>query len=149
MAVHAGLDCRTYRNTGTWASPTWNEITLAKDVSLDISKSKASAKSRLSAYSFNWHGMVDAPITLNIIADPAVDDYDVLKDAAVSRTTVLDVALANGAIATTGTRYFRAEYGVFGWKQGQPLEDLETIDVELDLLYPSVLTQLPAYTTVA
>lgn len=145
MGVRAGLDCVLYRNTGTWASPTWNEISITKDATLGLEKGKHSAAARLSRWQQNWFGLKSGPISFNILADPAVDDYDALQDGFLN-DTVIGFAFANGAIATSGTRYFKAEYGVFGFSQGQPLEDVETVDVEIDLVYSA---NAPTKTTVA
>lgn len=147
MSSRVGLDCKTYRNTGTYGVPVWNEITIIVDATLALARGKAAGPSRTSRFRQHLPTLVDAPITFNIVADPAIDDYDVLKDSLVAATpTAIDIAFANGAIATSGTRYWRADMYVFGWSQGQPLEDVETIDVQLDMAMSS---NTPAYTTVA
>jgi hypothetical protein len=134
MGVRAGLDCQLYRNTGTYGTPVWNAISIVKDANLALDKSKPEATARLSRWKQHWFGLKSGPISFNILADPAIDDYAVLEDA-FWNDTILDIAFANGAIATTGTRYTRADFGVFGFDDGQPLEDAETIDIEIDLVY--------------
>lgn len=49
MAVKLGLDAKLYRNTGTFASPAWNEIQNVKDVTLNLEAGKADVTTRGSA----------------------------------------------------------------------------------------------------
>ena len=145
MSVRAGIDCQMYRNTGTYGTPVWNSITITRDATLGLDKGKPEAKDRQSRWKRHWFALKTGPISFNILADPAVDDYDVLQDAYLN-DTILDLAFANGAIATSGTRYFRADYGVYGFSQGQPLEDMETVDCEVDIVYSATA---PTKVTVA
>lgn len=145
MAPKVGLDLKTYRNTGVYGTPVWNEITIARDETVGGDKTKAEATARLSRYRQTIPGLKSRPITLNILADPAVDDFDSLRDAWVN-DTLLDMAFADGAIATPGTKYWRGDYYVYGFSDGRPLDDTRTVDVEMDLGYSA---NVPAYTLVA
>ncbi|MEZ6097169.1 MAG: hypothetical protein R3C03_23590 [Pirellulaceae bacterium] len=36
MATRLGMDAKFYRNTGTYASPVWTEVSNVKDVTLNL-----------------------------------------------------------------------------------------------------------------
>ena len=132
--LRVGVNQKLYRNTGTWASPVWNEVTIARDVSLGLSQSKAEIKARLSGYAMTLPGIKSAPLEFDILADTSVDDYNVLRDAFINGT-LIGFAVADDAIATVGTDYWKGEYYVHGFALDQKLEDAEMVKVTCDLAY--------------
>ncbi len=46
MSVKLGLDARLYRNTGTYASVTWNEVKNVKDLTLSLEAGEADVTTR-------------------------------------------------------------------------------------------------------
>ena len=44
--VRLGLKAKLYRNTGSYGSPTWNEVKNVKDVTLTIEKGEADVSTR-------------------------------------------------------------------------------------------------------
>lgn len=132
MAMYVGLDAKLYRNTGTYASPVWNEIDTVRELTVGLEKTKAEATARLSRWRRHGVGLKAAPITMQILDDPEHDDYLTLRNAWLN-DTVLDLAIATGAITASGTEYFRADYHIFSFQRGQPLEEMATIDIEADL----------------
>lgn len=145
-AAVAGLDCKIYRNTGTYASPTWNEITIAKDVSVPITKDKADASHRGSKWKMYLPAHKDATIDFDLIADTEIDDYDALRDA-FTDDTVIDLAVADGAIATTKTQYFRAQCYIFAFSGDQAMSDAASTTVSAAPAY--VTSNYPDFTEVA
>jgi len=55
MALRLGLDARLYRNTGSYASPTWNFVQNVKDLTLNLEVGEADVSTRgtggLASYS--------------------------------------------------------------------------------------------------
>src|SRR5262245_2768193 len=102
MAAKVGLNCKAYRNTGNFASPVWNEITIARDLTINLTKDDADSSVRGQTWRTRLSTLKDAQVDLNVLHDPSVDDYNVLRDAFLN-DTVIDFAFADGAIATTGT----------------------------------------------
>ena len=143
--LNVGLNCHLYLNTATYSSPTWVEITTVKDANLDIEATKADASARRSKFKQFLKALISGPISFKMVADSAESAYDTLRDASVSTSTTLDVAIASDLIASTGTEYFRGDFFVFGFKRAEPLEDVATVDVALDLAYSS---HVPGFTTV-
>jgi hypothetical protein len=131
MTVPIGFQCKLYRNTGTYASPTWTEITNVKDLEVPFAFSEADVSTRSGG---GWRekmaGLLDAPVTFGMVYDPADTVYTALRTAAFARTTV-EFAIADGAIATVGTHYLRARCQILGFTFNQPLEEGAMTDVSL------------------
>lgn len=144
MAGKVGLDMKAYRNTGNFASPVWNEITTCRDVTLDLSKGEADLSYRGSTWRAKRSTLKEGNVDLEILYDPTVDDHAALQ-AAFLNSTVLDMAFADGAINTTNTQYFRADFEVFGFSRSEPLEDAVTVSVPLSIAYSS---NAPSFNTV-
>lgn len=132
--LRVGVAQFLYRNTGTAGTPVWNPITIAKDVKLGLEYSKAEIKSRASRFNLTLPAINAGPLEFNIIGDTSVDDFIALRDAQINRTA-LDLAIADDAIATTGTMYFRGDYHVYGFPVDQKLEDGEEVAITCDLAY--------------
>lgn len=144
MAGKTGLDMKWYRNTGNYASPTWNEITTARDVTLDLTKGEADLSSRAVTWKATRGTLKDGSVDAEILYDPAVDDFAVLQSAFLN-STVVDMAFADGAINTSNTQYFRADWEVFGFTRNEPLEDAVTVSIPLRIAYSS---NAPTFNTV-
>lgn len=136
MAGVVGLDQKIYRNTGTYGTPVWNEITITMDLTTNHESEKAEARIRGNSAVQTKPLHQRDPIDLTILADTAVDDYNALRDAWLNRT-VLDLAVADGAIATTGTQYWRADYYAYGFARGEPIDGFATVNIPLDLAVSS------------
>ena len=115
-----GLDMTLYRNTGTFATPTWVLVDNVQDLKMGSQMGEAELNSRksklvqkeptLDEYVFNW----------GMIKDETDTNYTALRTAKDARTLV-EFAFANGPIATSGTSYFRIETKIFGWDDDRPL----------------------------
>lgn len=144
MGAKTGSDCIAYRNTGTYGTPVWNPWTNLRDLSLNLEMGDADASYRGSNWKRTLATMKDGSVDAEMIHDPLVDDYNVIRDAFINKT-VLDLAIADGAIATVGTQYFRADFQAFGFSRNEPLEDTVTVKVPLKISYS---TNEPGFTTV-
>lgn len=109
-AVKPGIKGGVYRNTGTYGSPTWTEITLVKDNSGQIVWDFHEAGARQTNVKLYAKGRVDIPHTLVVRADDADAGYGALADAAVSQTAVVDLLIIDGKITTEGARGVRGEW---------------------------------------
>jgi hypothetical protein len=145
MAVKIGLDCFLYRNTATWGTPTWNPVDLTIDAALRLTKVMAEIKKRGVRWMQHVPGVKSGPIEFNMVRDVADADHDAIRDYYLN-DTLASWAFADGAIATVGTQYFKAEYYVDKFEIGQPIDGHETIDVALSMAYSS---NAPAFTTVS
>jgi hypothetical protein len=142
--LRCGLDDKLYINSGNHGAPTWIECQLVQDLNLDLEKDKAEIKARLSRWVMTLPTHKKAPVSFKILGDTSDTNYATLRDAFIN-DTLCDVAIADGAIATSGTEYFRADFYLYGFKKAQPLGEANTADVTMDLAYS---LNTPAFTTV-
>lgn len=125
-----GLDCILGRNTGVYASPTWSSILAVKDLTLPMEITKVPKDSRASPFKQNAIGQIAYSLSFGIVRDDDKTSYVALRTAALSRTPV-DLAVADGAIATTGTTYIRLQLAIAKFEEKQNLEGAIEADVEL------------------
>ena len=125
-----GGECKLYRNSGTYGSPTWNEITEIEDLSLPMTKGAGEFKTRGSKWLKKKGGKIEAGIEWKHYYDPGDDDFPVLRDAFLNGTTV-DLACVDGPIATTGTAGLRAVMEVLEFPIDEPLEDGASVAIKV------------------
>lgn len=127
MLIILGKDCRLYRNTGTAGSPTWNECPNVEDLGLDVSHDEVEVSIRASG-GVKWFeaGMRADAIEFSSLRDTDDADQTAFFTAAMARTSI-DFAVAEGNIATAGTRFYRAVCKAFGQKHDEPLRDAKKI----------------------
>jgi hypothetical protein len=129
MSSKLGIEMKLYRNTGSTESPTWAELTNVKDVNVDFSKGEADVTTRASAGWKSYRGTLkEFSADFQMVYDPADTSFAAIE-AAFMDNTALDLAFADGPIATSGTRYIRTACEVFGFKRGESNEDAVMYDV--------------------
>jgi hypothetical protein len=128
--VTVGLQCKMYRNSGNYSVPTWNEIPIVRDLTLNLEKGEAQVKARFSTWEQILPLLKSASIEFDILAETssANDDHDTLRDAFID-DTVLDLAIAEGNIATSGYEYFRFDALLVKFGRGEPLEGVSTVSI--------------------
>ncbi len=145
MANTIGLECKSYRNTGTYSSPTATEVTSIIDVSVDLELNVAILKSRASLWEKALAGLMKGPITVKLLRNNADTDQIAFLAAFLAKTMV-GFIFADGVFATSGTVYQKGEYLITSYKPSEPLEDGATIDMVLIPYGKS--TNDPAFVTV-
>lgn len=134
MSFPLGEECKLYRNTGTDAIPTWVELKNVKDLTNPISFGDAAVGARFSAWDFSRKARGKFEFNFNWQHQKGVDaDFDALQAAALSPITEIQFAVADGAIATAGTRYIKAWCQVFSKDANQPLAETMTHDFTVKL----------------
>jgi hypothetical protein len=129
------LDMVAARNSASFASPTWVVMTaIVKDVSINLSKNEGDASSRGSKYELKRGTLRPVSIELTVLNIPADADLVAMQDA-YDNDSIIEIALATGAIATSGTVYRRFECEVFDISESQPLNDMVTLKVTLKPTY--------------
>ena len=147
MATILGMNAKLYYNTGTYGSPTWTLITNVRDVNLSLDSEEADVTTRANS---GWKTSVvtlrTAQITFQAIYDKADTASQALFDAYLTGA-IKEFAVADAAIATTGTEYFRAECYVKGASVSQPLTD--AIKHDFTLVPTSTSNGNPQWVTVS
>lgn len=131
MAFVLGLNCKTYQNTGTYGSPTWTLRGNVRDVNINLETATADVTTR-GGNGFRQVAptLSEGSIEFEMIYDTTDALYTALNSAYLNRT-LIDMAFADGVIATVGTRYFRAEFAVTNFTLNQALEEAVKVSVTL------------------
>lgn len=123
-AVKRGIDAGAYRNTGTYGSPTWTEMTLVRDVQQAMPWDMGDASSRASRAKLYEKTQIDLAPQITMRADDADAAYVAMYAAAFSPTTKLDLMILDGDIATEGAMGLRAQWNINFTSQGQAAGDI-------------------------
>lgn len=128
MSARIGRFHYLYRNTGTYASPVWNHITAARDVTVTESRETVEVDAR--GYTIKSHllGSRTIEMSVELLYDPDVDDQQSLRTAYVNGTEVEFLAL-DGPVGTTGSRGLRFTGVISEFTRSEPLGDVATISM--------------------
>lgn len=127
-----GIDCKLYRNTGTTASPTWNEIINARDVTVPMTKAEADTSRRAAKWRTRQGTLRDASIDFQMVQEDGDLDLAALL-ASFTDGTPIELLVLNGPVTGSapfpGSQGLRAWCEVFSFQDGQPLEGAQTFDI--------------------
>ncbi len=129
-AYSIGLDAYVHYDTTGVASPTWVDLTIVEEVTLNIEHSEAEIKNRASAWVGILLGLKDASIEATISYDPSDAGYEAFRDAFLNKT-VIGVAVMSDDIATTGAEGLIADCYVTSFSRNEPLEEALTVTMTL------------------
>jgi hypothetical protein len=147
MSSRLGFECYAYRNTGSWASPTWNLLDGVRDATLNLKKDTADASSRRSKWKLIRSAMRDGSIEIEMLWDRADPDFAALLTAWLNDTQV-DCVFLDDPVATTGAQGPRAWYEVVDLTRSEPLNDTVKAKITLHTAYPqNDVTQVPQWWT--
>jgi predicted secreted protein len=134
MAHVLSQNAKLYRNTGTYATPTWDLIGNVKDLTLSLEKDETDVTTRASG---GWKefvdGMKDATVEFGMLWDNADADFTAIKDAFVNNTA-LECAIMDGIITgagSTGNQGLRAHFMVKSFTRNENLGEALMVDVSL------------------
>lgn len=132
----AGKNCKLYYNSATHASPTWVLIDRAVDVSISpFAKGEANVNSRASKWAKNIGTQIDAGISFGYRYKTGTDTVRDALIAAFLNGTPLEMAVMDGAIATTANRGLRAFMEIMEFPLDQPLADGVIVNVVAKVTY--------------
>ena len=130
MAVLKGLDCYVYRNTATYASPTWSIVNPVIEVTIDSSVGTIDASNRNSTYRLMLAGLLEWSATIRFNKDKDDTDFVALETAANGRSNV-DLLILDGVRTSTSSTGFRVQGFFSSWNESQPLEGAIEIDATI------------------
>lgn len=118
-----GREAKLYYNTGSFASPTWTLMPQVVDLDWDAAASWADVSSRVSGFKMEAKALTGLIVNFGYRRRQGVSDavFTAIRGYALA-TTKQELAIADGAIATTTTQYLRATYQ-FEMGRSEPLED--------------------------
>ena len=142
MAKRGGL-LKMYYNSGTYASPTWVVIDLARDVTLTLGKGEGDGSVRAVDWELVVAGLKTLELSFDIRYEPGETQYDDLRDA-FHGDTVQDFAVMGGDIGTIGSEGVRFPGLVTNFARNEPLNDTSTSSVTVKpSIDPTDLTNVP------
>jgi len=151
-ALKFGHDCKLYNNSGTHAIPTWNELDVVKDVTLNLSQNESDITSRAGKGYVQTAGtLIDASIEFGVTWDPAGADFTELQDAFFNRKPV-EILCLDGKREDAGNEGLQAFYVVTGFSRNETIAEVVSADVTLKLTKNpresgSEITDVPAWVT--
>ena len=146
MAVKLGIDGKLYFcAAGIGGTPTWTEVTAARDVTATINKGEADVTTRGGG---GWKAVIgtvkEASIEFDLVWDSA--DAGVLAFlSAFLSGAVIGLAAADGVITTPGTLVFKADCAITKFDKKEPLENAQTVSITAK---PTYSTNHPTFAAV-
>lgn len=131
-----GHKMKAYRNTGTYASPTWVEVAEIGDLSIpDLSMGLAELKRRAKDWTKNLPSLIQS-VAVEFRLHHGLDatNFDAIRTAFFAGTAE-EWAIMNGSITTTSNEGLRIPVLVEQFPWDQPLEEVAGHDVRLAVAY--------------
>ena len=129
MSVKLGLDAKLFRNTGTYAAPTWNEMKNVRDLTLNLEAGEADVTTRGNN---GWRATIatlkDGSIEFEMVWDSADDDFTAICTAFLGKTAV-EMAVLDGGVLAAGSQGLRASFSITKFSRNEPLEEAITVSV--------------------
>src|SRR6187455_1224412 len=120
--IKLGMEAKLYRNSGSYASPTWAELDNVKDLTLNLEAGEADVTTRGNA---GWRATIaslkDGSIEFDMVWDTADASFTAIKDAFFGGTAV-EFAVMDGDIETAGSQGLRASMSITGFSRSEALE---------------------------
>ena len=127
----AGKRWKLYYNTGTHAGPVWAEIVRARDIKMPRGKGAADGSRRESEYEIEESALKTTGLEFGYVYKKGTDTVrDALQDS-YDNDTKLQFAVADGAIATAGTKYTKFWGEVMDFDVDAPLKGDDLIPVKV------------------
>jgi TP901-1 family phage major tail protein len=147
MAVVLGMNAKLYRNSATYASPTWVEIDSVKDVTLSLETGEADVTTRAAG---GWRESIatlrDASLEFEMVYDSAGTHFAAVKDAFTGGTSI-EFLILDGAESVTGSQGLRAEMSIMSFSRNEALEEALTVSVSAKPTKPAAGGAAPAWYT--
>ncbi len=125
--VVMGADCKLYRNSASYSTPTWREQDLISGVNVPSSYGEANVTVRASKRKRYHPTLEETAIEIETLLIEDDTDFLALRDAYINKTA-LDLLITSGVRTETGHLYVRDTYKVFQMNEGEPLEDKTVIN---------------------
>lgn len=121
MAKQAGKDQYFYYNAGTYGSPTWTLTSIVGNVKLTDTAGTADIRRRAMGTVQKVLTQREMAIEFEMVRDRSDAAYAALETKYLAGT-LTEFALADGAIATTGTIYTRVECYITQFETNEPID---------------------------
>ena len=127
MPKQHGADWKLYRNTGTTATPVWNEIVEAGAITFTQSGTEVDVSTRRGGrYKQTTTGQVEMSLEFDMFVDYQDEDFTALE-ALLGTMDTIDIAVCQAAISGSGSSgrfFYRAHMSVFQVPIDMPMADV-------------------------
>lgn len=130
MSVRRSLDLLVLRNTGTYGTPTWTAVANVRDLTGTDNKAEGDASIRGVTVAMKEPCLREIDFSFEMVHDPLDPDYIAFQTAYLASSSI-EIAMADGPIATVGTSYFRYTCKVFDWSRSENLNDIAKRNITL------------------
>jgi len=127
MAVMSGRGGFVYRNTATYASPTFAQVNPVIEVTVNLDSSAFDASNRDSNYRLQLPSLIEVSVDFRFHKDKADADFLALETAAQTGANV-DLLILDGVRTSADSDGWRIQGFFTSWNESQPLEDAITVD---------------------
>ena len=145
MGIKLGMEAKLYRNTGTYAAPTWVELTNVKDLTLNLEAGEADVTTRGNA---GWRATVatlkDGSIEFEMVWDTTDTNFTAIQDAFFNNTDI-EFAVMDGDVASSGSQGLRATMSITNFSRSEALEEALMVSVNAK---PTYAVNAPEWVTV-
>lgn len=118
-----GLNAKLYRRSGgTYGSPTWSEVSILSDVTVNVTWEEADASARESRIKQTLKTLLNLEITAKMKNKPGDANYEALWDAILSDDTV-DILVMDGDKDVEGNRGWRLDALLFTANEDQSMSN--------------------------
>lgn len=129
MGIKLGMEAKLFRNSGSYASPTWAEMDNVKDLTLNLEAGEADVTTRGNN---GWRATVaslkDGSIEFEMVWDTADAAFTAIQQAYFGNTPV-EFAVMDGPITEAGSQGLRASFSITKFSRNEPLEEAISVSV--------------------
>lgn len=135
MGVRLGMEARLYRNTASYATPTWVEVTNVKDVTLNLEKGEADVTTRANG---GWRAtagtLKEASVEFQMVWDTDDAGFTAIQEAFFGSGPI-EFAIMSGPMTDPESEGLRATCDVFSFTRNEALEEAIMVDVSIKPTY--------------
>ena len=122
-------DAKVYRNTGSYATPTWDELDNVKDLTLNLDKDEVDVTTRASnGFKEFADGLIDSSVEFSMVWDSGDAGFSAIQIAYFAKTAI-EFLILDGDEATTGSQGLRATMMVKSFTRNENLGEALMVDV--------------------
>lgn len=121
MSIKLGRNCKLYYNAGSYGSPTWTEVTLTRDLTLNQDAETADADHRgAGVFGADVVTKLTLGVDFEMIWETASAVFLALVNAYYAGSSV-EFLVLDGSVGASGSRGVRATCNVTKFTRSEPL----------------------------
>ena len=136
--IPLGYQAKAYINTSTTTTPTWTEVDIIRNVTLNLEKGEADVTTRSAK---GWKEVLptlkEATIETELVWDTTHTIFAKFLDAFLNDTN-LEFLFLDGEVTATGSQGLRAVCGIFKFSRDEQLDGALIANVSLKPTYGAV-----------